>query len=119
MASAHQQRIDKITAPLAEGDRQRANNGAHAFKDNRSNTALRTSGYDILPDPPKVKPPEPFNVDASRIPILDHKHQVRGHIGPGATEACLPRFGLNHGGKLQKVQGRDCWVGRPPRGGQP
>jgi hypothetical protein len=77
----------------------------------KKNTAFRTTGYDVLPDPPKAKPFEPFNIPKGRVPILDHLHRVRGHIGPGATEASLPRFGLHHGGKLQKVQGRECWVG--------
>jgi hypothetical protein len=77
----------------------------------KPNKTFRTTGYDVLPEPPKPPKAEPFNIPASRIPVLDHLHRVRGHIGPGATEASLPRFGLKHGGSLQTVKGRDCWVG--------
>ncbi len=73
------------------------------------------SVHDVMPPKPKAKPPKPpFNVRAGRIPVLDHNKVLRGHVGPKATEATLPRFGLKRGGKLQKVQGRDCWVGNGP-----
>jgi hypothetical protein len=71
---------------------------------------------DVMQPKPKAKPPQPFNVRAGRIPVLDHRKVMRGHVGPRASEATLPRFGLKHGGTLQKCQGRDCWVGNPPKG---
>lgn len=72
------------------------------------------SVHDVMPPKPKAKKPEPFNVRAGRIPVLDHKKIMRGHVGPKATEATLPRFGVKHGGSLQTVQGRRCWVGNEP-----
>jgi hypothetical protein len=90
--------------------------GQHFDEENemahKKNTAFRTTGYDVLPPPPKAKAkPEPFNIDANRVPVLDHLHRVRGHTGKLATEAGLSHFGLKHGGSLQTVKGRDCWVG--------
>jgi hypothetical protein len=69
--------------------------------------------YDVMPAPKKAPKPQPFNVEASRVPILDSSKVLKGHCGPKASEAILPRFGLKNGGKLQTVQGRQCWVGNP------
>jgi hypothetical protein len=70
--------------------------------------------HDSLPPPQKKPEPLPFNIPAGRIPVLDHKKIMRGHVGPKATEATLPRFGLKHGGSLQTCKGRTCWVGNGP-----
>ena len=71
--------------------------------------------HDTMPAPRKAEKPEPFNVRAGRVPVLDHKKILRGHVGPKATEATLGRFGLTHGGTLQTCEGRQCWVGNPPK----
>jgi len=70
--------------------------------------------HDTLQPKPKAKPPEPFNVRAGRIPVLRHDKVMVGHVGPRATEATLPRFGLKHGGSLRTVKGRQCWVANGP-----
>jgi hypothetical protein len=69
--------------------------------------------HDTMPAPKKAPKPQPFNVEASRVPILDSNKVLKGHCGPKASESILPRFGLKNGGKLQTVQGRKCWVGKP------
>jgi hypothetical protein len=69
---------------------------------------------DSLQPKPKAKPPEPFNVREGRLPVLRHDRVMVGHVGPAATEATLGKFGLKHGGTIQKVKGRDCWVGNKP-----
>jgi len=69
--------------------------------------------YDTMPAPRKAPKPQPFNVEASRVPILNSNKQLVGHCGPKASESILPRFGLKNGGKLEAVQGRQCWVGNP------
>lgn len=70
--------------------------------------------HDTMPPARKKPEPQPFNIPAGRIPVLDHKKIMRGHVGPKATEATLPRFGLKHGGSLQTVKGRQCWVANGP-----
>jgi hypothetical protein len=76
-------------------------------------TKFRTSTPDSMPEPRNAPKPQPFNVEASRVPILDSNKVLRGHCGPKASESILPRFGIRNGGKLQSVQGRKCWVGNP------
>lgn len=50
-----------------------------------------------------------------RIPIYDHKGNVRGHVGRTATSATIARFTGHHGAKLGKKDGRDAWIAdRPP-----
>lgn len=69
---------------------------------------------DTMPKPPKAPKAEPFNVKKGRVPILDHRKVLRGHAGSKMSEAGLVHFGLKHGGKLQRVQGRQCWVANGP-----
>jgi hypothetical protein len=76
-------------------------------------TKFRTNTPDSMPAPKKAPKPQPFNVEASRVPILDSNKVLKGHCGPKASESILPRFGIKNGGKLQTVQGRQCWVGNP------
>lgn len=50
-----------------------------------------------------------------RIPIYDHKGNMRGHVGRTATGATVARFLGRHGAKLGEKDGRDAWIGdRPP-----
>ncbi len=72
------------------------------------------SVYDKMPPKPKTKPTPAFNVREGRLPVLRHDKVMVGHVGPRATEATLGKFGIKHGGSIQKIQGRDCWVGNKP-----
>jgi hypothetical protein len=72
-----------------------------------------------MPAPPKAKKPEPFNVPASRIPVLDHLHRMRAHVGKSATDATVSRFLGRRGATLQTVHGRKCWVGIAPKESRP
>jgi hypothetical protein len=53
-------------------------------------------------------------VREGRIPIVDHKGRLRGHVGPKATAVTVARFTGTHGAELKKVDGRDTWVGKKP-----
>lgn len=64
---------------------------------------------------PKPKPErEPGEVPENRIPIYDHKGNMRGHVTKGATEATIARFIGRPGASLQKRDGRHAWVADVP-----
>jgi hypothetical protein len=79
------------------------------------------NNYRVSADAPgpavKPKPVIPGRVDANHIPVVDHKGQVRGHVGPLATAATAVRFGVPDA-RLQKQkiggQNRQVWKGRAP-----
>ena len=64
------------------------------------------------------------DVREGRIPIVDHKHRLRGHVGPKATAVTVARFTGTPGAELKKMDkdgkitedgdGRDVWVGKKP-----
>lgn len=70
------------------------------------------------------------DVREGRIPIVDHKHRLRGHVGPKATAVTVARFTGTHGAELKKMDKdgkiteatdgkskagtRDVWVGKKP-----
>ena len=61
-----------------------------------------------------MKEREPGTVRESRIPIYDHKGQMRGHVGPNATSVTVARFINLQGAKLGKKDGRQAWLGPKP-----
>lgn len=68
---------------------------------------------------PKVKPPHPKRPDTGevephRIPIYDHKGNMRGHVGHRATGATVARFLGRHGADLTNKDGRVAWIGHKP-----
>lgn len=63
---------------------------------------------------PGIQPPEPGHPPLHRIPIVDHKGNVRGHVGHSATQATVARFLGRHGAKLGTHQGRTAWIGDVP-----
>lgn len=50
-------------------------------------------------------------VPTNRIPIVDHKGNLRGHVGHTATEATVARF-VGRGATLEKENGRLTWKGK-------
>lgn len=69
---------------------------------------------DPRPYAKEPKRPTPGEIPAHRIPIHDHKGNVRGHVGHTATSATVARFLGHHGAELKTVKGRETWVGQPP-----
>lgn len=69
---------------------------------------------DPRPFAKEPKRPTPGEIPENRIPIHDHKGNVRGHVGHTATSATVARFLGHHGAELKKVEGRDTWVGNTP-----
>jgi hypothetical protein len=63
---------------------------------------------------PKDKDREPGTVREGRIPIYDHKGQMRGHVGPHATSVTVSRFVNQLGAKLGTKDGRPAWIGPKP-----
>lgn len=64
-----------------------------------------------------AKKAKPHEVAPNRVPIFDHKGNLRGHVGKRASAAILPHFGIRHGGKLVKegtIGNRPEWHGNPP-----
>jgi hypothetical protein len=61
-----------------------------------------------------MKERKPGTVREGRIPIYDHKGQMRGHVGPKATSVTVSRFINQHGAKLGKKDGRQAWIGPTP-----
>lgn len=59
----------------------------------------------------KQKPGHP---PLNRIPIFDHKGNMRGHVGRTATDATVSRFLGRPGAKLGKKEGRTAWIGDKP-----
>jgi hypothetical protein len=57
---------------------------------------------------------KPGEAPLHRIPIYDHKGNMRGHVGHTATEATVARFTGQPGATLKKKNGRDAWVGDAP-----
>lgn len=49
-----------------------------------------------------------------RIPIYDHKGNMRGHVGRTATGATVARFLGRHGAELSEKDGRQAWIGSVP-----
>lgn len=56
----------------------------------------------------------PGEVPEHRIPIFDHKGNLRGRVGPRATEVTVSRFINLPGAKLGTKDGRDAWLGPKP-----
>lgn len=56
----------------------------------------------------------PGEVAPHRIPIFDHKGNVRGHVGRTATAATVARFLGQHGAQLGEKDGRQAWLGKRP-----
>ncbi len=63
---------------------------------------------------PKTKERAPGELPENRIPIFDHKGNMRGHVTKGATEATVARFIGRPGATLQKRDGRHAWVADVP-----
>lgn len=63
---------------------------------------------------PLPKRPDTGEVAAHRIPIFDHKGNMRGHVGHRATGATVARFLGRHGADLTDKDGRVAWVGHKP-----
>lgn len=64
-----------------------------------------------------TKRAKPHQVAPNKVPIYDHKGNLRGRVGKRATAAILPRFGITHGGTLVKggkIDNRPEWHGNPP-----
>lgn len=69
------------------------------------------------PEPIKTKPDTPPGiVPDHRIPILDHKGRMRGHVGHKATSVTVSRFTGTLDNKLAEIGGRTVWIGAPPSG---
>lgn len=62
----------------------------------------------------KQPQPKPGMPPLNRIPIFDHKGNMRGHVGKTATQATVARFLGRHGAKLGKQEGRAAWIGDVP-----
>jgi len=56
-----------------------------------------------------MKKRKPGTVPPDRIPVLDQRGNVAGHVGPRATAATAARFTKRTGAKLMKRNGRDSW----------
>lgn len=63
---------------------------------------------------PGMPQPQPGHPPMNRIPIVDHKGNMRGHVGHSATQATVARFLGRHGAKLGKHEGRTAWIGDVP-----
>lgn|ERR1700726_57077 len=61
-----------------------------------------------------MKERKPGEVREGRIPIYDHKGNMRGHVGPHATGVTVARFVQQHGAKLGEKDGRQAWIGPKP-----
>jgi hypothetical protein len=61
-----------------------------------------------------MKPRKPGSVAANKIPIFDHKGNLRGAVGPLATSVTVARFTGTHGAKLGRKSGRQAWLGAKP-----
>ena len=57
---------------------------------------------------------KPGSPPEGRIPIFDHKGNMRGHVGRTATSATVARFIGQHGAKLGKKNGKPAWLGPKP-----
>src|SRR5208282_5742119 len=78
-------------------------------------TKFRTKGPDVMLAPPAKKPEDqPGVLPKHRIPIFDHKGNMRGHVGHKATSLTVARFIGQYGAKLGKKDGRDAWIGPKP-----
>jgi hypothetical protein len=73
---------------------------------------FRTSAYDA-PEPREPNAIRPGTLPDNRIPIFDHRGNMRGHVGKLATAATVSRFGVS-GAKLGKRDGRTAWLGSKP-----
>lgn len=80
-----------------------------------SKVAPSKSADQHKPNPrPGVPMPKPGHPPLHRIPIFDHKGNMRGHVGHSATQATVARFLGRHGAKLGKMEGRTAWIGDVP-----
>lgn len=61
-----------------------------------------------------MKDRKPGEAPPHRVPIFDHKGNMRGHVGRRATPATVSRFLGQHGAKLGTKNGRDAWIGPKP-----
>jgi len=62
----------------------------------------------------KAKERKPGEAPLNRIPVFDHKGNMRGHVGSKATEVTASRFLGRPGAKLGIKDGRDAWIGDKP-----
>jgi len=62
-----------------------------------------------------MKRPTIGKVPASRIAVLDHKGNVRGHVTPASSQLNVSRFGVGRNAELVTVAGKKEWHGKPPR----
>ncbi len=75
---------------------------------------FRTTGPDVMRSPAKKPQPRPGIIPEHRVPIYDHKGQLRGHVGHKATAVTVARFTGQYGSKLGKKDGRPAWISPPP-----
>jgi hypothetical protein len=74
---------------------------------------FRESAYDApLPRKPKVS--KPGTIPDHKIEVLDHLGRHRGMVTRSATSATASRFLNGRSATLQKVKGKDCWIGDHP-----
>jgi hypothetical protein len=62
----------------------------------------------------KERKRQPGEVPLHRIPVVDHKGNVRGHVGERASAATAARFIGRPGMELKDHEGRQSWVADKP-----
>ena len=72
----------------------------------------RTTGPDVLQQPPVRKPVDPL--PPSRVPIFNKDGHMVGHVGRAASSATVSRFTGTHSNKLGRKNGRDAWIATAP-----
>ena len=81
-----------------------------------SKQTYRTGTHDA-PEPYTPKLETPGKIPANKVEIRDHLGRTRGMVGRKATAATVSRFIDGRDATLQKIDGRDVWVGKNPIGG--
>jgi hypothetical protein len=61
-----------------------------------------------------MKQRKPGTVAANKIPIYDHRGNLRGAVGHKATAVTVARFTGTVGAKLGRKDGRQAWLGAAP-----
>ena len=62
----------------------------------------------------KERARKPGEVPLHRVPVVDHKGNVRGHVGQNASAATAARFIGRAGMELKQHEGRKSWVADKP-----